>query len=76
MSAKIEINEEACKGCKTCVHACFVDVMRWDEAKKKPIVAYQEDCVWCFTCEINCPVQCINVKPYVTGQPVDPFQVG
>lgn len=73
MSAKIEIDEEACKGCKTCVNACFVDVMRWDEAKKKPIAAYQQDCVWCFTCELNCPVHCINVIPDITGQPVNPF---
>ncbi len=73
MSAKIEIDEEACKGCKACVKACFVDVMRWDEAKKKPIAAYQEDCVWCFTCEISCPVQCINVVPNMAGQPVSPF---
>jgi NAD-dependent dihydropyrimidine dehydrogenase PreA subunit len=75
MSAKIEINEEVCKGCKTCVKACFVDVMRWDEETKKPIAAYQEDCVWCFTCEINCPVECINVIPDMAGQPLDPFQI-
>ena len=73
MSAKIEINKDACTGCKTCVKACFVDVLRWDKVKKKPIPAYQQDCVWCFTCEINCPAQCINVIPDVPGQGVNPF---
>jgi NAD-dependent dihydropyrimidine dehydrogenase PreA subunit len=73
MSATIEINEETCTGCKTCVKACFVDVMRWDDAKKKPIAAYQQDCVWCFTCEINCPAHSINVIPDLAGQRVNPF---
>jgi NAD-dependent dihydropyrimidine dehydrogenase PreA subunit len=43
--------------------ACFVDVIRWDEGQKTPIVAYPEDCVWCFACEIACPEQCIEVVP-------------
>jgi NAD-dependent dihydropyrimidine dehydrogenase PreA subunit len=73
MSAKIEIDREACTGCKTCFKACFLDVVRWDEAEKKPIVAYEQDCVWCFTCEINCPAHCINVIPHMTGQPVAPY---
>ena len=42
----------------------------WEE---KPVVAYERDCVWCFTCEINCPAQCINVIPQMPGQPVNPF---
>jgi NAD-dependent dihydropyrimidine dehydrogenase PreA subunit len=73
MSASIEINGEECTGCQTCFEACFVDVMRWDDAEEKPIVAYEEDCVWCFTCEINCPAQCINVIPRMPRQPVNPY---
>lgn len=70
MSAKIEIDTEACSGCKSCFEACFVDVIRWNEIKNTPIVAYEQDCVWCFTCEINCPAQCIDVKPHMPGQTV------
>ena len=79
MSAKneqrkfVSVDPSKCTGCGICVKACFMDVMRWDKVKKKPVVAYEQDCVWCFTCEINCPVQCINVIPNVTGQPVAPF---
>jgi len=66
MSAKkIEIDFEACSGCKTCMNACFVDVIRWDKEEKKPIVAYPEDCVWCYACEIACPEQCIEVVPEI-----------
>ena len=38
MSAvKIEIDMETCNSCKTCMHACFVDVIRWNKEEKKPI---------------------------------------
>ncbi len=73
MSADIEIKTEECTGCKTCVEACFVDVLRWDDAGEKPVAAYAQDCVWCFTCEIHCPVQCIHVMPHVRGLQVRPY---
>jgi len=60
---RIDIDLEKCKGCKTCVNACFADVLRWNEADKKPVVAYPEDCVWCLACEAACPAQCIEVVP-------------
>ncbi len=63
MSAKIEIDRDMCNSCKTCVDACFVDVIRWDAKEERPVVAYPEDCVWCLACEMACPVQCIEVKP-------------
>jgi NAD-dependent dihydropyrimidine dehydrogenase PreA subunit len=62
---KIDIDLEKCKGCKTCVNACFADVLRWNEADKKPVVAYPEDCVWCLACEAACPAQCIEVVPNI-----------
>jgi NAD-dependent dihydropyrimidine dehydrogenase PreA subunit len=63
MSVKIEIDKDMCNSCKTCVDACFVDVIRWDAKEERPIAAYPEDCVWCLACEMACPVQCIEVKP-------------
>jgi NAD-dependent dihydropyrimidine dehydrogenase PreA subunit len=62
---KIDIDLDKCKGCKTCVDACFADVLRWNQADKKPIVAYPEDCVWCLACEAACPTQCIEVVPNI-----------
>jgi NAD-dependent dihydropyrimidine dehydrogenase PreA subunit len=61
-SIKIEIDMDLCNRCKTCVDACFVDVFRWDGKEEKPIAAYPEDCVWCYACEMACPVKCIEVK--------------
>jgi NAD-dependent dihydropyrimidine dehydrogenase PreA subunit len=62
---KIEIDMDACKGCKTCMNACFADVIRWNDADNKPVVAYPEDCVWCLACEVACPTQCIEVIPNI-----------
>ena len=57
----IEIDLDACDGCGLCYRACFVDVIRWDDGAKRPVVAYPEDCAQCNLCEINCPVDAINV---------------
>ena len=66
--AKINIDYELCTSCKTCVDACFVDVIRWDEEQERPIGAYPEDCVWCLACEEACPAQCIEVIPTIPGR--------
>ena len=62
---EINIDLDSCKGCKSCMNACFVDVIRWDEENEKPIVAYPEDCVWCLACEVACKEQCIEVIPNI-----------
>lgn len=73
---KIEIDRNLCNSCKTCVSACFIDVLRWDEEDKMPIVAYPEDCVWCLGCEMACPVQCIEVIPTLPGRIPSSFGSG
>jgi NAD-dependent dihydropyrimidine dehydrogenase PreA subunit len=72
-SVTIEIDRKKCKSCKTCVDSCFVDVYRWDDKEKKPIAAYPEDCVWCYACEMACPVQCIEVKPIGPRRLPEPY---
>jgi NAD-dependent dihydropyrimidine dehydrogenase PreA subunit len=37
--------------------------LRFDEPTLKPCLAYPDDCIWCFLCEIHCPGQCITVTP-------------
>ena len=58
----IIIDYDKCTSCKTCVNVCFLDVIRWDEIEKKPIVAYEEDCVACNQCELECTEKCIKVE--------------
>ncbi len=30
----IIVNKEQCIGCKICFKACFIDVIKWDEAQR------------------------------------------
>jgi NAD-dependent dihydropyrimidine dehydrogenase PreA subunit len=57
----ITIDDSTCISCRICYKACFVDVIRWDETKNKPVAAYPEDCVHCTYCEALCPKKCIKV---------------
>jgi NAD-dependent dihydropyrimidine dehydrogenase PreA subunit len=59
----IDIDLDACDGCKSCVKACFTNVLRWEKSSKRPVVAYAEDCVHCNVCELLCPKDCITVTP-------------
>lgn len=59
----IIVNTELCNGCKICRDACFVDVIKWDEAEKKPVIAYPQECVQCMYCELNCSKHAIKVIP-------------
>ena len=58
---KIIVDEKKCVGCKTCYKACFIDVIRWNEETKRPIIAYPEDCVNCMYCEASCPTYAIHI---------------
>jgi NAD-dependent dihydropyrimidine dehydrogenase PreA subunit len=69
----IKIDMDMCNSCKTCVDSCWIDVFRWDDKEDKPIAAYPEDCVWCFACELACPVKCIEVMPELTRRVPDPL---
>ena len=73
MSATINIDYDMCNGCRTCYDSCYVDVYRWDDQNRRPIVAYPQDCVWCGACENACSYQAIEVVPNVPWQVPDPF---
>ena len=72
----IIVNNELCTGCKTCFKACFIDVIKWDDKAKKPVIAYPEECVQCMYCEINCPERAHQGAPEVRLVPVPAREPG
>lgn len=52
-----------CNGCGLCVEACPMDVLRMNPRKKKAHIAYPEDCIVCFSCEMDCPEEAVVVGP-------------
>jgi NAD-dependent dihydropyrimidine dehydrogenase PreA subunit len=59
----VRIDEAVCTGCGACEDSCPTDVIRMDSQRKKPRVAYPEDCQVCFLCEFDCPVDAVFVYP-------------
>ncbi|MFC2071657.1 ferredoxin family protein [Chloroflexota bacterium] len=63
-----KIDDIKCSGCKVCVDACPMDVIRFDEGKNVAYIAYPEDCDFCLACEEACPLDCIYVYPSRLGK--------
>lgn len=57
------IDTEKCIGCKKCVDACIMDVIRFDEEAKKAVIKYPKECYCCYNCEVGCPTHAIYVDP-------------
>jgi len=57
---KIEIDEDACVGCGSCVEDCPNDVYEMDEAKNKTRIIKEEDCIACLSCHEICPAQAME----------------
>ena len=55
--AKIEIDEEKCKGCGLCQRSCPVSAIE-GEAREKRVIN-QEKCIKCGTCIQSCPFHAI-----------------
>jgi NAD-dependent dihydropyrimidine dehydrogenase PreA subunit len=60
------IAEDRCIGCDRCVAVCPTNV--FDAVPDEvPIIARQEDCHTCMSCELHCPVDALYVSP--RGEP-------
>ena len=61
---RIDIREQACRGCKICIDLCPTDVFAFDEGTKKATVKTVEDCIACSSCAYQCPSGAITHHDY------------
>jgi len=53
----VEIDEEICSGCQTCLDVCPMDVFAPNpEEGKPPVVLYPDECQFCGQCVEDCPL--------------------
>ncbi|MCC8057308.1 MAG: ferredoxin family protein [Synergistaceae bacterium] len=50
----VEIIYDKCLSCGACYNHCPNDVIGWDGEKKKPVVAYPDECSHCGVCALEC----------------------
>ena len=55
------IDYEKCTACLWCYKICPMDVYR--TVGKEVYIAYPDDCMCCYLCELECPVEAIDVSP-------------
>jgi len=71
------VNEDLCKGCKTCEMVCPVYAITVSKREKKVMVEIDpKKCVGCWNCEQRCPEHAVEMKPcepYVLGTDVSQF---
>jgi NAD-dependent dihydropyrimidine dehydrogenase PreA subunit len=68
-----QVDDKKCNGCGVCVEICPMDVLRmktdvditsekkWLSQKSIAYIAYRNDCMTCYTCELQCPTGAIDV---------------
>jgi protein-S-isoprenylcysteine O-methyltransferase Ste14/NAD-dependent dihydropyrimidine dehydrogenase PreA subunit len=63
----VAVDWDICTGCGTCINVCPTQLYEWREtpghptSERKPFPKKELDCVQCYTCEYECPVQAIRV---------------
>jgi len=60
--AIIKVDHGLCTGCKICYDGCPLDVFGWDGENDVPLISYPDECWYCGACEIDCPVNAVDVS--------------
>ena len=74
----VAVDWDICTGCGVCLKICPQQLYEWVEttghptSKKKAFPAREPDCVQCYKCETQCPVQAIRV---IFGGPQSPLDM-
>ncbi len=74
------IELDKCTGCGACDAVCPADVIHMEsteisevpglvEHRLRPVIKFREHCITCFSCEIFCPEQIVDVHPNVRNRP-------
>lgn len=61
---RMEIHEQACRGCRMCVDICPTKVLTFDEEACLARVGKLEDCIACLSCTFLCPSGAIHQEDY------------
>jgi len=79
MIEHIEIDK--CTGCGICDAVCPADVIHMEPVTPQmgvgglrtsahlPVIKFREHCITCFSCEIFCPENIVDVHPSVKNRP-------
>ncbi len=59
-----QIDFVKCNGCGICVEICPLDALGLMCDGSKAYIAYPEDCMTCYQCELGCPCGAIYVHPF------------
>ena len=63
----VAVDWDICTGCGKCIEVCPKQVFEWKKtpghptSERKPLPAKELDCVECYKCEYECPVEAIRV---------------
>ena len=56
-----KVDYSKCTSCLWCYEICPMDVYR--TAGRHVYIAYPDDCMCCYLCELECPTEAITVNP-------------
>jgi len=57
---EINVDEDACVGCGSCVEDCPNEVYELDKEHRKIVVVKETDCMACLSCHEICPSQALE----------------